>query len=116
MCIVVVKNNKDGKPLRAKSRIVVLGNFEDRLYQNYQRYAPVIKYSSLRLLTDKAVGYKHILQQGYCKNAFFNATLPEDEVTVIQPPIGNPYFQEDKHWLLEKTIMAYVDPTIIGTT
>ena len=32
-CISVVKNDKDGKPLRAKYRIVVLGNSEDRLYQ-----------------------------------------------------------------------------------
>ena len=55
MDILVVKNDKDGKPLRAKSRIVVLGNFEDRLYQKTQRYFPVLKYSSLRLLTAKAV-------------------------------------------------------------
>ena len=33
MCILVVKNDKDGKQLRSKYRIVVLGNFEDRLYQ-----------------------------------------------------------------------------------
>ena len=31
MCVLVVKNDKYGKPLRARSRIVVLGNFEDRL-------------------------------------------------------------------------------------
>ena len=29
MCVLVVKLDKDGKPPRAKSRIVVLGNFED---------------------------------------------------------------------------------------
>ena len=63
MCVLVVKNNKDGKPLRTKSRIVVLGNFEDRLYQKPQRYAPMLKYISLRLLTDKAVGDKRILQK-----------------------------------------------------
>ena len=33
MCVLVVKKDKDGKPPRAKYRIVVLGNFEDRLYQ-----------------------------------------------------------------------------------
>ena len=49
MCVLVVKNDKDGKKLRAKSRIVVLGNFKDRLYQKSQRYAPVLKYSSLTL-------------------------------------------------------------------
>ena len=42
MCVLVVKNNKYGKPLRTKSRIVVLGDFEDHLYQKPQRYAPVL--------------------------------------------------------------------------
>ena len=50
MCFLVVKNNKDGKPLPPKYRIVVLGNFEDRLYQKSQRYAPVLKYISQSLL------------------------------------------------------------------
>ena len=50
MCVLVVKNKKYGKTLRAKSRIVVLGNFEDRLYQKSQRDASVLKYSSQRIL------------------------------------------------------------------
>ena len=104
MCILVVKNDKDGKPLCAKSCIVVLGNFEDHLYQKSQRYAPVIKHSSLRLLTAKAVGDKRILQQGDCNNAFCNATLPDDEVKVIRTPIGDPDFQNDEYWLLNKTL------------
>ena len=104
MCILVVKNDKYGKPLRSKSRILVLGDFEDRLYQNPQRYAPVLKYSSLSLLTAKAVGDKRILQQGDCKNAFCNTTLPDIEVTVIRPPIGDPYLQEGEYWLLKKTM------------
>ncbi|KAL7459292.1 hypothetical protein ACHAWC_010958 [Mediolabrus comicus] len=32
MCVLVVKPDKEGRPHRAKSRIVVLGNHEDRLY------------------------------------------------------------------------------------
>ena len=78
ICVLVVKNDKDGKPIRANSRIIVLGNFEDRLYQKSQRYAPVLKYSFLSLLTAKAVGDKRILQQGDCKNAFCNATLTDN--------------------------------------
>ena len=87
ICVLVVKNNKYGKPFHAKSRIDVLGNFKDRFYQKSQRYAPVLKYSSLRLLKAKVVGDKSIIQQG---------TLPENEVTVIRPPIGDPVFQEDE--------------------
>ena len=70
MCVLIAKNDKYGKPLRAKSRIVVLGNFEDRLYQKSQRYAPVLKHISLRLLTAKAVGDKRIQKQGDFKNTF----------------------------------------------
>ena len=104
MYVLVVKNNKDCKPLRAKSRVVVLGNSEDRLYQKSQRYVPVLKYSSLCLLIVKAVGYKRILQQGNCKNSFYNATLPDNEFTLIQPPIEDPSYQDDEYWLLKKTL------------
>ena len=70
MCVIVVKNNKDGNPDRAKSRIVILGNHEDAYYTKSERYAPVLKYPSLRLLVFESVKYKRILQQGDCKNAF----------------------------------------------
>ena len=64
MCVLLVKNEKYGKPLRAMSRIAVLGNFEERIYQNAQRNAPVLKYKFLRLITAKSVGDKIILHQG----------------------------------------------------
>ena len=92
------------EPLRVKYRIVVLGNFEYRLYKKPQRYAPVLKYIFLSLLTAKAVGDKRVLQQGDCKNAFYKSTLPDNEVTVIRPPIGDPAFKEDEYWLLKKTL------------
>ena len=104
MCVLVVKNEKDGKPLRSKFRIVVLDKFEDRLYQKSQCYALFLKYSCLCLLTARSVGDKRILQQGYFNNAFCNATLPDDEVTLIRPPIGDPDFQDDEYWLLKKKI------------
>ena len=53
MCALFVENDKDVKSLRAKSRIVIIGNFKDRLYQKSPPYAPVLKYSFLRLLTAK---------------------------------------------------------------
>eukprot|EP00956_Cyclotella_meneghiniana_P012602 scaffold17913_cov36-Cyclotella_meneghiniana.AAC.1 len=104
MCVLVIKPDKDGNPVRAKSRIVVLGNFEDRYYTKSQRYAPVLKYSSLRLLCSKAVGDKCILQQGDCKNAFCHARLPDDELTVVRPPVGDPEHDKDTYWLLNKTL------------
>ena len=62
MCVLIMKNNKYGKPLCAKSCIVVLGNFKDQLYQISQHYALFLEYSFLRLLAAKAVGDKRILQ------------------------------------------------------
>jgi hypothetical protein len=53
--MLVIKHDKDGNPVRAKSRIVVLGNHEGRVYEKSQRYAPVLKYSSLCLLVAKAI-------------------------------------------------------------
>lgn len=46
MRVLTVKPDRDGKPHRAKSRIVVLGNHEDRLFSKSKRYAPVLQYDS----------------------------------------------------------------------
>jgi hypothetical protein len=117
MCVLVIKHDKDGNPLRAKSRIVVLGIFEDRVYDKSQQYAPVLKYSSLHLLLAKAVRAKRVLQQGDCKNAFCNAKLPENELTVVQPPAGDPANQTDEFWLLKKTLYGLRrSPHHYGTT
>eukprot|EP00956_Cyclotella_meneghiniana_P038057 scaffold148302_cov51-Cyclotella_meneghiniana.AAC.2 len=104
MCVLVIKHDKDGNPVRAKSRIVVLGNHEDRIYDKSEKYAPVLKYSSLRLLVAKAVRAKRVLQQGDCKNAFCNAELPDDELTVVRPPVGDPGYAKDEYWFLKKTL------------
>ena len=104
MCVIVVKYDKYGNPHRAKCCIVALGNFEDRYYSKSKRYAPVLKYSSLRLLTSMAVADCEILQQGDCKQAFCNATLPDDECTVVRPPIGDPAHSTGEYWLLNKTL------------
>jgi hypothetical protein len=104
MCVLVIKPNKDGSPHRAKSRIVVLGNHEDRYWSKSQRYAPVLKYSSVCLLCSKAVEAKKVLQQGDCKNAFCHAKLPPEELTVVIPPVGDPEHGNDTYWLLNKTL------------
>ena len=105
-----MEKDKHGKPLHAKSCIVDLGDFEDRLYQKYKRYAPVIKYSFLHQLEAKEVGDKLILEQGDYKNEFCKTTLPGDEVMVLRPPIGNPDYQEDEYWILKKTLYGLHRP------
>ena len=104
MWVLVVKKEKDIKPLRIKYCIVVLGIFEEILYQKSQCYAPVLKYSSLLLLTSKSVGDKRILHQGDFNNTFCNTRIPDYKANVIRPPIGDPDFQDDEYWLLKKTL------------
>ena len=94
MYVLIFKHDKDGKANLIKSRIVVLGNFEDKLFEKSQRYAPVLKYSSLRLLTTKCVVDKRILQQGDCKHAFYYANLPDDKNYGNQTSSWRPSIQQ----------------------
>lgn len=55
MCVLVIKTNESGKPDRAKSCIVVLRNLEQRSWDKHDKAAPVVKYSSLRLMVSAAV-------------------------------------------------------------
>ncbi|EJK68971.1 hypothetical protein THAOC_09816 [Thalassiosira oceanica] len=105
MCVQTIKTDENGAPDRAKSRIVVLGNLEDRLWEKSDRYAPVLQYSSLRLLTSMAVEKRRkLLHQGDFKNAFVQASLPDDEMTIVRPPIGDPDSDLDEFWLLQRSL------------
>ena len=100
----VVKFEGNYNPHRAKSCILILGNHEDCTFNKSQRFSPVLSYSSLRILTSKTIEKICILQQGYCKNAFFGALLPEDEITIVRPPLGDPNSSPDKLWFLNKML------------
>ena len=71
ICVLVIKNDKDGRPDWAKLRIVVLENHEDSVHEKSKRFAPVLHYSSFCLLTSKGVEDRRILQQGDCKKTCF---------------------------------------------
>jgi hypothetical protein len=47
MCVLTVKPDENLNPLRVKSRIVVLGNHEDRVWSKSDRSAPVLRSDSL---------------------------------------------------------------------
>ena len=104
MCVLTVKTDENLAPDRAKSRIVVLGNLEDRYWAKCDRYAPVLQYSSLRLLTSMSVEKRRRLKQGDFKNAFVQATLPDDELTIVRPPLGDPDADLDEFWLLKRSL------------
>ena len=67
MCVLTIKKDEQLRPLCAKSRIVVLGNHEDRVWSKSDKYAPVLRQDSLRFLTSMAVNACRPLHQGDCK-------------------------------------------------
>ena len=88
----------------AKSCIVVLGNHEDRVWTKPEKYAPILRPDSMRLMVSLAVEKCRTLKQGDCKNAFCQGILPDDEITIVKPPIGDPDADKDEYWLLKKTL------------
>ncbi len=109
MCVLVIKTEELGHPGRAKSRIVVLGNLESHTWGKHERAAPVLKYSSLRLMVSAPTEQRRKLKQADYKNAFCNHTLPPDETTIIRPPLGDPDASPEEYWLLNKdTLWATV--------
>ena len=91
-------------PLWAKSRIVVLGNRENRDWSKSNRFAPVLRFKSLRFLVSMSTQHRRALKQGDCKNAFCQGILPAEETTIVRPPSGDPDASKDKYRLLLKTL------------
>jgi hypothetical protein len=104
MCVQTVKPDKNGDPVRAKSRIVALGNHEERLWSKSKKFAPVLRGESSRLIMTMAVQSGRREKQGDCKNAFCQSYLPKDEKIIIRPPKGCPLSKPDNLWLLHKTL------------
>ncbi len=93
-------------PLCAKSRIIALNNHEDRIWTKSDKYAPVLRPNLMRLLTSIAIKKHCTLKQGDCKNAFCQGILPDNKITIIKPPIGDPDAEKDKYWLLKQMIYS----------
>ena len=104
MNLFTIKPDEEGNPVRAKSRIVALGNLEQRVWSREDRYAPVLSGPAARLLVSMAVDDGRRLKQGDCKNAFCNGILPEDEVIIVKPPKDCPRSKRGTYWKLNKTL------------
>eukprot|EP00957_Ditylum_brightwellii_P126905 9674224-Ditylum_brightwellii.AAC.1 len=104
MCILNIKHDKNGAPVRAKSRIVILGNLEQCTWEKGEVYALVITQTQVCLLTLLAVSHKRALKQADCKNAFCRGVLPPKEVVIVRPPPGCPKSKQGAYWHLKKTL------------
>jgi hypothetical protein len=99
-----LKKDEMLNPLCAKSRIVVLGNNEDSIWTKSKKYAPVLRPNTMRLRVSMAVEQWRTLKQGNCKNAFCQGILPDDKITIVKSPIGDPDAKKDEYWLLKRTL------------
>jgi hypothetical protein len=55
MCVITIKNDENPLPLQAKSRIVVLGNHENRVWSKSDGFAPVLCQDTLHFLVSLAI-------------------------------------------------------------
>ena len=104
MAISTVKYDEDGKPKRAKYRIVALGNLDPHNWSKPDCYAPVMSMLEVRFMTSLAVKHKCTLKSGDFKQAFVQANLPAEEKYVLKPPPGCYLTPKNTYWLLRRSI------------
>ena len=97
-----IKEDKHGNPLRFKARLVAQGFSQIPGFDFTETYAPVVKFSSLRILLKLAVEYSLHLHQMDVKTAFLHGTL-EEEIYMKQPK-GFRSKHPDKVCLLKKSL------------
>jgi hypothetical protein len=64
----------------------------------------------IHLLIALAVYNKRTVKQGDCKFAFIQASLPDDETTLVKPPIGCPISAPRTYWHLKKSLCGLCAP------
>ena len=104
MAISTVKVDENGKPKRAKYRIVALGNLDPHEWSKNECYAPVMSLFELRLMCALAARHKRIPKNGDVKQAFCQAVLPDGEKYALRPPAGCPLTPPKSYWILKRTL------------
>ena len=104
MAIATIKTDGEGKPVRAKYRIVALGNLDPHPWSKQDCFAPVMSQMDLRLLISIAVSLKTIPKTGDVSQAFVQSKLPPDESYICRPPVGCPITPKNSYWKLIKTL------------
>ena len=104
MAIAVIKYDKDGKPDRAKYRIVALGNLDPNSWSKSDCFAPVLSQFELRLLVAVAAQKNCTPKSGDVCQAFCQSYLPKGENYICRPPAGCPLTPKSAYWKLKKTL------------
>ena len=90
MEISTIKYNKNGKPSRAKWRIVVLGNFDPHTWSTNECFSPVMSMLELCLLVSLVVHHKNTLRSGDVKQELCQESLTLDEQYILRSPASCP--------------------------
>ena len=104
MAITTIKTNGKGEPVRAKYRIVALGNLDPNQWSTEDCFAPVLSQLELRFLISLAVQNKCIPKTGDIQQAFCQSTLPNNETYICSPPAGCPLTPKGFYLKLRKTL------------
>ncbi len=88
MAISTIKKDGDGNPVRAKYRIVALGNLDPHNWSKSDCFAPVLSQAELRLLISLATNVNRKMKSCDVSQAFCQSYLPENEKYVCRPPHG----------------------------
>ena len=104
MAISTIKKDKFGNPHRAKYRIVVLGNLDPHSWDKSECFAPVLSQFEFRLLISLATRLGCIPKGGDVSQAFYQSTLPIEELYICTPPHGCPITPPNSYWRLLKTL------------
>ena len=104
MAISTIKHDGNGNPKRAKWRIVALGNLDPHNWSVPDCYAPVLSQYELRWFCSLSIHHQRRCKNLDVKQAFVQATIPEDEVTIVRPPPGCPKSRPNTYWLLKRTL------------
>ena len=104
MAIATIKKDGEGNPVRAKYRIVALGNMDPHPWSKQDCFAPVLSQMELRLLISIAVKLKTLPKSGDVSQAFVQSNLPPNETYICRPPVGCPITPKNSYWQLLKTL------------
>ena len=104
IAISTIKHDQDGQPLRAKYRIVALGNLDHHDWHTSDVFAPVLNQMEMRLLVAEAAKIGRIPKSLDFQQAFCQSLLPVMEKYVLTPPAGCPITPPKTYLLLKKTL------------
>ena len=107
MAIAVIETDGNGNPVRAKYRIVALGNLDPHNWQKEDCFAPLLSQLELRFLVTLLIKLGCFPKTGDTKQAFCQSVLSPEENYICSLPPGCPLTPPNSYWRLKKTLYGF---------